>query len=328
MPKTMYLPRDLAKLEASPFDGVVLNVIGWEDKDRLDLYTLFWGVRKLTKTQFESAVNNLKATPFKRLTDNFLRVNVGGGDVDWFDEAGWKTILANAELAAWICKEANLKGILLDTEQYKYKVFSYKDRPQNQARFFEEYSDQAHRRGRELARAITAIKPDTVFLFTYATSLLSVKNYQDPSSLNAAPYGLLPAFVDGFLDGADPKATICDGMESSYTFKEQAEFDGLKRAARDAQKFSRTKRKYDSRMTYGFGLWLDYQWTQYGWDPQNPQKNFFSPEAFQKSLERALKTSDRYVWIYSQKINWWTGEGMSPAYLDAIKAARQNAGLP
>lgn len=328
MPKTSTLPRDLAKLEASPFDGVILSAIGWEGKDRLDLYKLFWGVKEMTKPQFQSAVDNLKATPFKRLTDNFLRLNVGGGNVDWFDDAGWRVIISNAELAAWICKEGNLKGILFDTEQYQNKVFSYRDRPQNKTRGFEEYSDQAQRRGRELSRAITAIKPDAVLFFTYATSLLPVKKVKDPTGLTGAPYGLLPAFIDGMLEGADPRATFCDGMESSYTFRDQSEFSGLKTTAREARILSRSKSLYDSRMTYGYGLWLDSGGAQYKWDPDKPDQNFFTPAAFQCSLERALQATDKYVWIYSQKVNWWTGEGMSPVYLNAIKEARQKAGLP
>jgi hypothetical protein len=174
---------------------------------------------------------------------------------------------------------------------------------------------------------MTAVKPDMVFLFTYATSMLTTKGYQE-ATLSASNYGLLPAFVDGMLEGADPQATLCDGLEPAYIFKEQSQFDNLKRIVREARKFSQAKSKYDSRLTVGFGLWLDSGGTEYGWDPNKPNKNFFSPEEFQKSLERALKTTDKYVWIYSQKINWWTGAGMSPLYLDAIKEARRKAGLP
>jgi hypothetical protein len=51
-------------------------------------------------------------------------------------------------------------------------------------------------------------------------------------------------------------------------------------------------------------------------------KNHFTPEAFTASVRLALKTSDQYVWIYTEQPRWWTREKLPQAYIDALKAAR------
>jgi len=57
-------------------------------------------------------------------------------------------------------------------------------------------------------------------------------------------------------------------------------------------------------------------------------KNFYTPEAFEATLRKALEVSDEYVWIYSDlKPQWWTAEGkpknIHPAYLEAMRNARK-----
>ena len=42
-----------------------------------------------------NAIDDLKATPFRRLTERFLRVNVTPGKVDWFDDQAWAVVLQN-----------------------------------------------------------------------------------------------------------------------------------------------------------------------------------------------------------------------------------------
>ncbi|HIE51112.1 MAG TPA: hypothetical protein EYP85_05080, partial [Armatimonadetes bacterium] len=84
---------------------------------------------------------------------------------------------------------------------------------------------------------------------------------------------------------------------------------------------------YDRRLKVGFGVWLDYNWRGIGWRPEEPSKNHFTPEEISHALHNALYASDCYVWLYSEQVNWWTGKGLTPAYIEAVRRCRRDMGL-
>jgi hypothetical protein len=43
---------------------------------------------------------------------------------------------------------------------------------------------------------------------------------------------------------------------------------------------------------------------------------------FQHNVYYALTTSDRYVWLYSEKMNWWLNKDIPPGLEDAVRSAR------
>ena len=81
--------------------------------------------------------------------------------------------------------------------------------------------------------------------------------------------------------------------------------------------------------TFGFGLWVDYDWRVHGWNPRNVGANYFAPASFERSVRWALETTDEYVWIYTERPRWWTDDGgrrdLPPAYEEAIRRARKRA---
>src|SRR5205823_4966219 len=109
----------------------------------------------------------------------------------------------------------------------------------------------------------------------------------------------------------------------AYSAEKRQHFEDMKRQVKDASRISRVKNQYENRICTAFGVWLDYGSPRQGWDPLHPEKNFYQPEKTRSILEGALRTTDKYVWLYSEKANWWTGAGLSPAYIDAVKGARQ-----
>jgi len=46
----------------------------------------------------------------------------------------------------------------------------------------------------------------------------------------------------------------------------------------------------------------------------------FTPDEFKYAVNVALSTSDRYVWIYDEHINWFTGDGIPPIWQDVLDA--------
>jgi hypothetical protein len=84
--------------------------------------------------------------------------------------------------------------------------------------------------------------------------------------------------------------------------------------------------KYQEVVSVGFGLWLDYQWPRYGWNPLQPATNYFTPDAFALSVRAALDAADEYVWVYTETPRWWSQTGrvaLSDDYVRAIDEARQ-----
>src|SRR5262249_42587436 len=154
-------------------------------------------------------------TKFSKFTDNFLRFNTTPGNVDWFDDDAWKVILQKADIVSWLCKEGDLKGVMFDTEPYEGHPFEYGIKLKE--RTLSEYRAQAQKRGQELAAALTKVKPNIVIMFTYSNSVLLQKPAltAEQKKLGA----LMPAFIDGMLEGASPSATFVDGMEMAYPLK-------------------------------------------------------------------------------------------------------------
>jgi hypothetical protein len=55
--------------------------------------------------------------------------------------------------------------------------------------------------------------------------------------------------------------------------------------------------------------------------------NKMSPEErakwFEHNVYYSLKTTDKYVWCYSEKMNWWTGVDVPTGSDEAVRAARE-----
>ena len=113
-------------------------------------------------------MDRLKGCKFQRLTDNFIMLNANPGDVDWFDDAGWRNIVEHWRIAAWVARQSGFKGILFDPEPYAppHAQFSYSAQPERDKHTFDEYCAKARQRGREVMEAVAEEYPDiTIFCF-------------------------------------------------------------------------------------------------------------------------------------------------------------------
>jgi hypothetical protein len=99
--------------------------------------------------------------------------------------------------------------------------------------------------------------------------------------------------------------------------------DGLLPIVRDPLRYRRF-------FSFGFGIWMDEDWRKKGWDEQDLSKNYFTPEALEASVHRALEVADEYVWIYTETPRWWSAEGkpvkLPAAYDAAVRRAREAVG--
>ena len=319
-PDTAYLRAHMAEMEKTPFDGVILGARAWTRDGPVYFSHENWSKRRFTEEELRPAIEDLRATKFARLSDNFLRINVTPGDVDWFD-GEFDAVIENTRLAAKVAAAGRLRGFMFDVEMYQSPVFTYRGQKYSAERSFEEYAAQVRARGREFMRAIESEMAAPVVMMTFGPSLL----HQAPQDrMRDVGYGLLPAFVDGMLEAAGPQTLIVDGYEGAYPFRDAAQFAAARQAFTTAgTRFSAVPDLYRKHMRLAFGLYMDQGWNSVGWFVDEPQKNRLSPIELEYALHRALATTDKYVWVYSEQPNWWTGERLPPGYAEAVRAARR-----
>jgi hypothetical protein len=319
-PSTNYIREHIRDMEQLSFDGLVLDLEMKQDRGKSGSAALFswnvWSSGVLDPSDYSAAIKALQDTEFRRFTDNFLRFNVTPGNVDWFDK-DFSSVVANAALAAQIAKSSRLKGILLDVEHYQGRPFDYSYQSERNVHRFVDYQKQVEECGRSFIQAINKIFPDITILLTYGYHLAHLSG----RSPQAEGYGLLPSFLDGIIRAASPDSLIIDGWEFSYGYRTEKQFETAHATIYEGIT-TRTELEEAALQRYrcSFGLWVDHGKF---WSDSDIGKNYFTPDAFGNSLRLAIKHSDRYVWIYSEKANWWNGKMPGP-YLDALSRSRSS----
>jgi hypothetical protein len=313
-PDTDFMRRNISQMEQRPFDGLVFHVNSsrggnfvWE----------MWGGRRFESEEFQTAVEDLRATGFQRFTERFLRVNVTPGNVDWFDDNAWGDVLANFGVAARIVQQGGCRGFMFDVEQYQHKLFSY-DRQSGHS--FDDCRKIVRQRGREWIREVNSHCPEITILMTFGYALARPESVAGPED---APCGLLADFLDGVLDECSEQTVLVDAWEQAYSYRTASQFeDASETIHHQALNWTTTPEKYRQHVRAAFGLWLDYDWRKRGWNTTDFSQNYFTPAAFREPLRAALTTSDEYVWIYTERPKWWTGEQLPAAYVEAVSASR------
>jgi hypothetical protein len=320
-PDTAFMRAHVAEMEQTPFDGVVFHFKG-------DLAWQSWGTRKFEEKDIKAGVDDLKATPFKKLSHNFLRVNTSPAKIDWFDDHS--AVVHNVALAARAAREGGCAGILFDTEQYDGQLFDYGKQRDAKTKSWDQYAAQVRLRGREVMEAFQEGYPDVTIFLTFGYSLPRQEAGGDRAKLEKAHYGLLAPFLDGMVDAAKGKTRIVDGYELSYGYKDVSRFAPAYEAMKTGVLpiVGAEADRYHQVFSFGFGVWMDQNWRKFGWNESDFSKNYYTPEAFEKTVATALRTSDEYVWIYTETPRWWSKAGkavkLPAAYDAAVRRAKES----
>ena len=324
-PDPRFMREHIREMQASPFDGCVFHADYRTAAGDSGSFTWkMWGQRRFTARDLAAAGADLRATNFGRFRENFLRVNVTPGDLDWFKDHS--AVMANLELAARLAKQSGGPGILFDIEPYQGKLWDFavqaRVHPHTPARTWAVLAVQVRRRGAEAMRALERGYPGlTVFLsLGYSWPLEASRG--DVRALDRTDCGLLAPFLDGMISVASERVVLVDGHELSYSYREPARFAAKADSMRHgALRMTAQPGRYSQRLSVGFGVWLDNDWRKWGWNTEDPAKNYFTPAAFAVSVQAAFDHADRYVWIYSETPRWWTASGgprALPAAYDSV----------
>lgn len=330
-PSTAFMREHISEMERAPFDGVVFDAEARTGDGRKYRFTWDgWGTNRIEESDLQIAIEDLRATKFQRFTDNFFRFNTTPAKLDWFDD--YSAVIHNCRIAAWFARQGGVKGLLFDIEQYEGPLFDYRKQRDSKAKDWEAYAAKVRERGREVMNAFQEGYPGLTLFLTFGYSLPWNESQQGQRPLAECHYGLLAPFLDGMVDVANGKTRIVDGNEGAYRFRDTNRFSASYRAMKQELLpiVRAAKDAYATRFSLGFGLWLDCDWRKVGWDTNSFSKNFYTPEAFERSVRAALHTADDYVWVYAEQPRWWSAQGtplkMPESYAKAVQRAREAAG--
>jgi hypothetical protein len=312
-PTQRQLKRDIAVMDASPFDGVAFDaVVGTVERP----FERAFSRDTWDASRFDAVIADLKATTPRKLTHNFLTLNANPGDVAMFDDAGWVQIVEHWRLAARIAKQGGLKGILFDPEPYQgNRPFSWLDAPNAGKQSFDATAAKARERGRQVMQAVAAEYPDITIFSMFLMSYLTVG--ETSGGANAAfltnpkravplhAYALLPAFLDGWLDVLPASAKLVDGNENAYRYATAADFNAAALKVRQGGQWlvsPENRNKYRAQVQVGATVYVDAHV-----NGLTPEYQFadLGASAFEARMAAALASVDEYVWVRSEQGNWW-----------------------
>jgi hypothetical protein len=335
-PTTAFMRQHIAEMERTPFDGTVYHVqYRKADGTMGSFMNDCWGKRGFSDAELQNALDDLARTPFHSFTHNFFRFNVLPGDVDWFDD--YSAVLNNAEQSARIARASNSEGVFFDDEQYDYPLFNFAKLTNKNHRSWEAYTRQARLRGGEMMRAFQkgwgrgaakgASGRPLVIMLTFGISLPYEECQEVSRKLPNVHYALLVSFLEGMFDAAGPGDRIVDGCELAYGFKSAQEFANERGVIMDkACTLIDDRRAYLDHVSPAWGVWLDFGWKERAFFTDDLMKNYYSPAGWEECVRSALSSTDRYVWIYTEKPRWWTAGGSSAdlpeAYVEGLWRAR------
>jgi hypothetical protein len=328
-PDAAYCRANVREMERLPFDGIGIWPYAEIDGKRENLWTRWFHPERIPEDLVADTVRNLKATEFRKFTDNFLYMASLCFPLDtpgWWDDDAWEKITANMALAARIARDCKLKGIMLDVEQYGESShtywfrFNYSDAHAKEKKLlaagkidrihtWEEFAAGARRRGRQIMAAMCEVYPEITLISILGFHDVAKRGGQNRDAdawerdgLPISSYALLAPFTDGLMEGAAKEATIIDGAESAYPFKLNKQFVERRATIENAFDVSAVPDLYKKKMNVAFGLMLDYGYHSGRWhtDPGELHRNHFTPAQFGSALYFAMLNTDRYVWVWSE----------------------------
>jgi hypothetical protein len=233
------------------------------------------------------------------MTDNFLRINSAReASWNWFDDADWALTSKNLRIFARAASIGGYKGIAFDPEPYGlspwfYEAGTYGGRP------LQEVSNKVRARGRQFIGVIQSELPSARILSLYLSQ---------PILGQWEKYGLWKPFFEGMLEGANSTVRFIDGDEPSYYYLTASAFDAAKTTIRGAYSAldPALATKYRQQVQVAHSAYTDGVLNLYN----SPRffgfylaSNAERARLLQHNLYHGLRSTDEYVWVYTETPN-------------------------
>jgi hypothetical protein len=325
VPTPAQMREQLESMEKRPFDGLIF---------RLEAGHNAFVTKSLEPAKFAEDERILRSLTFTRFRDNFVLIwGSPPADFDWFDDAQWRAIEANAQLLVQVAQVGRVRGICFDPEPYDFSLWDYAKQPQAKAHTVADYRAQVRRRGAQLMRAFEKSMPGATILTFFHVSLYdrfaSLTEAERAERLARESWGLMPDFFVGMLEEASPQARFIDGNENAYYYTSREQYFRAYHAIRQRARGlvpPDLREKYARQVQAGQALYVDQNFALRQPNTEKYLSYRMTPEErarwFEHNTYWALYTTDEYVWCYSERMNWWKDQ-TPPGLEAAILSARQ-----
>lgn len=298
-PDVDYLKKNIYEMEKNaPFDGVVFSF-------KNDPYYAFDTV-PLSSNYFK--FDDLPNIQWHKFTDNFILIwGVGKSGPRWTDDDSWAKIVGNLTNISRAIEVSHSKGIVFDPEFYLANaqlnpwIYNKELYPRLS---YEQVGQYIKKRGIQFIQALQTSKPDVKILCFWLWELVAKQNTTQPI-INTS-MALYPFFIEGILEGKNNKSELIDGNETGYWYTNAFDFitsAGEERANAKRYLPPSLSPKIDE-ITFAQPVFYDGIFAlkpafDRGYDKEIQNR------LFSNNLYYALKTTDCYVWLYSEQLNWW-----------------------
>ncbi len=364
VPTIGFARENLKRMEAQPFDGVVMRLAdqsypeGVHSVPTVNAFTSIFNRETLPQNLIDQCLEDARHLRSDKLTDNFLLMWCSAAEgYDWFNEADWATTEQCARMFARIARAGGMKGILFDPEpysashlwQHSWLLGAYATQ-----RSFDEYAVQIRKRGAQFMQIMQDEFPDITILSLFLLNYMPLGKWKPYTGLEArkadlvdSSFGLLVYWVAGMLDVAAPNVRILDGNEHAYYYDSPREHGsaakGIRINARDAlvDFAPGIGTAFDAHIGVSCATYYDYCLKPElfdAWFEGRGRAPFFGKflnqadrlRWLEHNLYYALKTTDEYVWAYSEVFDWWRADvptDVEAAYSSARRKAAQSEPL-
>jgi len=329
-PDPAFIRDNIRTMETRPFDGVIFRIT---NRDHI------FDTRTWKESDIESTLDVLADIKWDTFTDNFpmLRSTNSWG-MNFFNDDHWNTITSNMKLVSRMAKVGRCTGICFDTEPYHGKNPWLYNTEVYGKRSFDEVVAQVRKRGAQFITALQSSLPNLTLLsffllgfFPLIAGEADVKGRQ--KLLMADTYALFPAFFNGMLEAAGPGVRFIDGHEDAYYFKfPDHYYDAVQLIKQRCQSLvpEELRHAYVNQVQVGMPLYVEELLAN---------SNIHIPKTadylryderlrlLEHNMYYALTTSDEYVWVYNQEMNWWKDSepGAKPSTQGGIPPGLENA---
>ncbi|MGI6172521.1 MAG: hypothetical protein ACOYI8_01325 [Christensenellales bacterium] len=320
-PTVTFVSENIRTMEKRPVDGVAISM-----DDNLSEKVM--RTEPISYAQFAENLRPLAKLNSPTLKHNFIIVfATPAGNI--FEE-GWDVVVQNFGNLARAAKEVGVEGIFFDIEEYFGDALVY---PTNcgEDKTVEEARSKMRERGRQIMDAMRAEWSDVRFLSTHGPYLSDSATFQFlaengmPANDVAWANVMNASLLVGMMQSAyGTEARFIDGGEF-YGARTLEQFQAIKYWQKDGMA------KYSEIIPEDFRpYWSNALSSSFGiYDACDDM----DAATWKSTVTNALKTADDYVWLYSERYDWWREENCWPetplpeAWDDATKEALQAANL-
>jgi len=317
-----YFASHLEFIDTLPFDGTVFNhALSFQIMHSVpvDEPALAGGFASLAKVKPVRFVNNFALVNVRRAADFF-------GD--------WSVPIANFRAMARVCRDAGLRGIMFDNEEYSNQfdtvnggtfsvhVWNWPDDVSDATKTLADYHTQARLRGRQVMEAMAQEYPGITVIAAHSAA------ESDPTinwwfGCPAEKRELMGAFVAGLVEGSIADGQVVDGGEWNYTSRSPDDFEVAYEYPKHwlpsawvncAYLPLGLRSEWAGRTSIAFGLYnLPYR------------GQAMNPAIMRNCVALALRRCDAFVFQYTEGMAWFEPGRVGQEWKDAIAGGRADA---